>query len=303
MGHSPKECTTSNPIPRIFFNDILTPIHIILISNREDIDCMLRQSNFEQEFYKTYSSSYSRSNSFKVIYRRGWFKFDRQHFLKEIAYFVGKVMGDGNLDRLFVCRFIGDRDTLFCLVDILSSRFKIPRFKMSIRRKFALGESYLLQINDCLFGRLLYTFGAPIGNKTRVPFLVPDWIFSSVEFKKLFLQALLEDELAKIRVLRSNHANTPNFKMHKGVGLENNLVEFLTQVKILIESFDVDCSHIVGPKKVYNKSTKVRSLQSYFWIQRNKQNIINFKEKLGFRFNLDKIEALDHCYGVLKSSL
>ena len=71
----------------------------------------------------------------------------------------------------------------------------------------------------------------------------------------------------------------------------------MQQVKVAIESFGVGCSHISKP------INGAKSSELYFFINRNKRNIIKFKEEIGFRLNQDKIEKLNHSYSVLNNSL
>jgi hypothetical protein len=72
---------------------------------------------------------------------------------------------------------------------------------------------------------------------------------------------------------------------------------FMTQVKSAIESFGVTCSSISGPIK------GDKSVELYFNIDRNKRNIMRFKERIGFRLNQDKRIRLENCYNIIADSL
>jgi len=134
----------------------------------------------------------------------------------EFAYIVGKVTGDGNLDQLFTSRFIGQyKEDLEALKELLANKFGIKRSQMTIRERFSKGRSYLLQVNNSAFGRTLYALGAPKGNKIKTNFLVPRWIMVSVDSSRYFLQALLEDELTTIKVVRKAHVKTIRINMRK----------------------------------------------------------------------------------------
>ena len=125
--------------------------------------------------------------------------------LEEYAYLIGKVTGDGNLDPSFTLRFIGKIKDLRLLRYLIINKFMIKPSKLSIREKVAKGSSFVLQINCAYLGRILSLLGAPIGNKTKTVFHIPNWILTNKDTKKRFLQALLEDELTTIKIEKCNY--------------------------------------------------------------------------------------------------
>lgn len=222
---------------------------------------------------------------------------------EEIAYCVGKVMGDGNLDPSFTCRFIGQDSDLLRLSKLIEKKFGVPNSSLKIRMKKAKGVSYLLQVNKSSFGRTLHYYGAPIGNKTKIEFLVPKWIFSDKRYMKRFLQAIFEDELATIKISSKNHSNKPIFKMHKSEKILNNLREFLVQLKLMLSYFSVESGEIKNTNETYVQKDGTVTKDSYFWIQRNKRNIIRFCDNIGFRLNKGKLLELNKVYKVLVSTV
>ncbi len=215
---------------------------------------------------------------------------------EDYAYLVGKIMGDGNLDRVFTMRFIGNEEDMQVLKEFITSKFKISPLRFSIRRRVNKEVSYLLQVNCAFLGRILFLLGAPRGNKTLTDFSVPSWILKRKRCTRRFLQAILEDELSTIKIEKCNYAVSPILKMNKKEELIVNHKKFMEQVKNAIESFGVTCGGISKPIKCEY------SVALYFHIDRNKSNIIRFKEKIGFRLNKDKIRNLEDCYAVLIQS-
>lgn len=216
---------------------------------------------------------------------------------EEYSYLIGKVIGDGNLDPKFTLRFIGEEKDLLSLRDLIIDKFKLSPARFSIKERKNKGISYLLQVNCASLGRILALLGAPIGNKTKIAFSVPEWILTSKNLKKRFLQALLEDELTTIKIERCNYSVSPRLKLAKKEELIPTLRQFMQQVKIAIESFGVECSHI--SKMIYTKG----SPELYFHIRRNKRNILKFREEIGFRLNQEKIKKLNECCKVIEDSL
>lgn len=238
------------------------------------------------------------SNQLIVLKSRNWFPLFPQ-LEEDIAYLIGKVMGDGNLDKTYIPRFIGQERDLILLKYLITKTFSINASKLKMTRRQAKGVSYLLQVNDVLLGRLLAVLGAPIGNKTKISFSVPFWIIKNKSYSKRFLQALLEDELSTIKIEKNNYAIKPRLKLAKERKLMSDLALFLTQIKSLLEESDIKCSKITR-----NFSTKLgqKTIELYFNINRTKVNIITFAKNIGFRLNTEKIKNLAKCVEILKKT-
>jgi len=223
-----------------------------------------------------------------------------ESFLEEYAYLVGKIIGDGNLDPKYPARFVAkDRDDLINLRYLLINKLKIDSSRLRIHEKKAFGSSYVLQVNYANFGRILCSLGAPLGNKTKISFSIPSWILNNLSYKRRFLQALLEDELTTIKIERSNYSVKPRLKMAKKPELLMDHTFFMTQVKEAIESFGVSCSRLSKPIA----DNKHGSVYLYFHINRNKENVLRFKESIGFRLNTSKVKCLNECCEIIKRSI
>jgi len=235
----------------------------------------------------------ARINEFK---KRSWHR-NQFRLLKEIAYFIGKITGDGNLDNKFTIRFIsGKRIDLITLRKIIMNKLRIPKNKFSsiIKRQNNGGKSYLLQINDALLGRLVYGLGAPRGNKTKICFNIPKWIIKKKIYSKFYLQGLLEDELTtiKFRKDRKNKFTNIMLKMAKIKRLMPTHIKFLNNIKFIIERFGINCSSVSTVRtNIYQNNTE----SAYFRILPNKENILKYRDQIGFRVNQNKIRNLNIC--------
>lgn len=216
---------------------------------------------------------------------------------KRRGIFNRKNHGDGHLDKNFTLFFIGQEEEINALRDLISESYDLEREKFTIKYRKAYGVSFCLQVKDALLGRLLFCLGAPMGNKTKKPYLVPFWIFNFKQNSKLFLQGLLEDELSTVKIEKSSYSSKPRLKLAKDVKLIPNLRIFLRQIKFLIERLGVNCSG-VSKRTSHKKNQETREL--YLDINRNKENIINFSKNIGFRITQKKIKKLNECVGVLK---
>lgn len=255
-----------------------------------------------EDILNTYKSKISRIQLKKLILRN-WLPLPHDSDLaKNSAYIIGKLMGDGNLDKHFICRFVGQEEDLTILKESIFKQFSIKKNSMSIRFKRAKGCSYLLQVNDCLFGRFLFSLGAPKGNKTKVEFLVPNWITSSNNLKKYFLQALFEDELATIKIKRKKFFREATFKMAKIEKHQKNLYDFLNQIKELTESLDVQCGDISKVNYTNIQKDGNKTTQLCFRVLGNRKNVVRFWRNIGFRFNQEKIKELSNCITFIKKN-
>ena len=218
-----------------------------------------------------------------------------------LAYIVGKIMGDGHLEKtLGSCFFIdGSEESLIRMKNLLIHRMYIDLKALGLKKSLSSkGTSYKLRVSSVEFCRKLHRVGAPAGNKTSFAFDVPFWIYSDRNFAKSFLQGILEDELTTIKIESGSHSVVIQFKMskHKDYLLEH--LKFMQKIKLMVESFSVDCSHVL-----YFKSKEKDKFEVYFRIQRNKANLLRFKENIGFKLNRDKIKSLKECCVILKKRL
>ncbi len=218
-----------------------------------------------------------------------------------LAYLVGRIMGDGHLDKRGSLKFIsGSRADSVSLRGFINKTCGVPFHRMHIRRRSNRGTSFSLDVNSVKLGRKLFQLGAPMGNKVKQSFFVPQWIQENQSFKKMFLRAILEDELSTIKIEKRNHSIQPKFKIAKQEHLVDELRIFLQQVRSCIESFGVECSNVSkDPKGRVGQRTK----DLYFHIKRSKMNIIKFEEEIGFFLNKEKKMKLKECCEILRKTL
>lgn len=252
----------------------------------------------EKDILMTYRDSFwwNAKRAIEICKKRGWVPLnEKSNLLPTLAYIVGKNMGDGHLDYNFTARFSDDNiEDLNKLKRLINEELKIPLNKTNILKIVSWGTSYCLVIYDAVFGRFLRTLGAPQGRKTDTNFGIPYWVYLSKETKKSFLQGILEDELASFRI-RNGFPAITNFKMTKKIELKENLINFLKEVKHLLEEFNVGCSEV--KETSINRFGKFEAL---FWIQRNAKNVISFSENIGFKLNTNKIENLNQVVNLSK---
>ncbi len=284
---------SSNLSSRISFFIIMLQYSLMRISVEDEI---------RREFENSLSEGFLR-RLIAIAEKRNWF--NDASLMNEISYLIGKTTGDGHLDYHFSLVFSSGRlEDLIRIRELIIEKFQLEKYRFQINKQYRRnGVSYRLRINDASIGRLCYAFGAPMGNKTKQSFNVPEWIQNSKKYKLMYLKALLEDELSTIKIEKSNYSTSPKLKMTKEKHLTNNLFEFLSDVKGIIEEFGVSCGRVAGPLPENFKENGIDTISMYFHIQRNKRNIIKFNEEIGFRLNRKKAEFLENCCTILKSTI
>ena len=80
---------------------------------------------------------------------------------EDFAFLIGKIMGDCHLDSNYTQKYIGKQHDLLELKKLIMNKFKIHPNRFSLVKRKSLGVSYLLQLNYCPFGRILFLLGAP----------------------------------------------------------------------------------------------------------------------------------------------
>ena len=222
--------------------------------------------------------------------------------LDSTAYLIGKIMGDGHLEKnLGSCYFSsGDFTSLSLLREFIATEFGIDVQRTIIKQQVTeRGRSYKLRIHSTKFSRFLFSKGAPRGKKVEQPFFIPSWIYEQREYQRKFLQAILEDELTTIKIEKGSHSVGIQFKMSKINEFIPQHYLFMKQIKSMLESFSIECGNL----RLQENKEDLSRTRIYFAIQRNKENLIRFKEQVGFFLNLEKSKQLEYSYLIFKSTL
>jgi hypothetical protein len=242
---------------------------------------------------------YISKNTTNKIYVRKWFS--NEEFFYELAYFVAKIMGDGHLSKnLGSCSFSDEnQSSIEKLQKLMIKYFGLDKNQFKIRRVEAWGKSWKLDVFDSLFSRLLYVAGAPKGKKVETPFHIPKWINKNNKYSLVFLQGILEDELTTVKIENKNYAVGLQFKMAKMEDLLPKHYLFMRQIKKKLEDLGIECGNL----STIRSNKKAKTWDVYFAIQRNKRNIICFKENVGFRLESPKKKLLFKTCKILQKTL
>ena len=190
--------------------------------------------------------------------------------LPYIARLIGYSFGDGTIyytrHKGFV-NFYGNVDDLKRIQEDL----RIVGFKSRIysRKRKNIHE---LHCSSKSLAKLLEALGAPVGDKTRQGYLVPEWIMQSKKWiKRLFLTGFFSAELSTNLVLSQN-------KISKFI--ESGHI-FLEQISDMLKEFGVRTNKISLRKEFRNK----RGVRLRLIIASDSKTLINLYSRIGFDYN------------------
>jgi tRNA-splicing ligase RtcB len=204
------------------------------------------------------------------------------------AKLLGYNTGNGNITlsrgKYRVSFFGKKQDMTFIQKDISSLGFNSKIFertrKYVINGKVFISTSSELHVYSQCFAERLIALGGVVGNKTKVPFNVPDWIkYSPLWIKRLYLASFFGAELSKTSNLSKTTFYMPCLSINKTIGLEENLKSFLFDLVELLKSFDV----LV--KKVAKVETKGEKVRYKLEISGAEENIDRLYSKIGYEYN------------------
>lgn len=247
--------------------------------NRKDIMSQITKNNFERLRENEQLNTYPPRDS-DFIKKYGLNYFSREDVGAFIAMNVGFLLCDGHLKRSLqqICYYFNQKED----ADLFKKEF------LSIFNKEVLSldyRAYCYTVGICNKNLLLLFnhLGVPIGNKVYKQFLVPEWIYNGPDkIKKIFLSTIYGNEGSKPQDNRWRI----QFVLSKTKEYVPNLLQFLNQVRGMLNHFDISTSHIQLRKQ------KKRAFCGRFYIK-GKENLVKFHNKIGFLYASEKQKVLE----------
>lgn len=236
----------------------------------------------EEEFKKSFIAK-NVNRSIENAKKRGVIPLKSSKYLSRI---MGHIYGDGSLKGTVThVRFYGNKQKLEEIAKIFEIIFHIKA--QIIEREDKTGHK--IDLPDCLSARCLYLIGAPKGEKVLKEFFVPSWIMNgSIEIKRNFLQAILDDELEGV-LKDKNRKNTwkgLKLKMSKKIEYSESMKLFLEQIKLLLDEFGIETGDVgtYENQKFKRKDGNI-TMPHFFRIKCNYENRRNFFKEIGFIYS------------------
>ncbi len=214
---------------------------------------------------------------------------------------LGSIFGDGTIPRTRVGKyatFYGRREDLNEIqVDVKKLGFGSVPFSRKrhhrIKTRYGVSEFEFqedsLMIPSTAFAALLVALGAPYGNKTVTPFRVPPWMFSLPSWqKRLFLAGYFGAELSKPDTNNGYNFEMPSFSVSKLRTLEENAISFLGDIKLLLESLQIQSSDPTCVEGYAYLGKYGESVGYRLSILSNTPNVLRLFSRVGFVYNAEK---------------
>jgi len=258
------------------YNHYLLPSNL---GNRKELIPSIIKNKFERLSEKINLGTFLPAKSI-FIDKYGIDHILSENIMKFISVNVGFLMCDGHIkkDLSQLSYFFNQRkDAELFKNDFLSI---FDKEKLSLKYR-----AYCFQVGVCNkdLATLLNSLGVPVGNKVYQPFLVPDWIYNGSDSRKrLFLSTIYGNEGSKPQDNRWRI----QFVLSKTKEHIPNLLEFLNQVRSMLNHFGIKTTHI------QLREQEGRAFSGRFYIK-GKEDIIKFYEQIGFMYASEKQEVLE----------
>lgn len=161
------------------------------------------------------------------------------------------------------------------------------------------GIAYHLEIQgdgNRILGRLLHAMGAPIGDRVKQVFYLPDWLINSPKWvKKEFLEILFSNEL-QTPILdkdKTSAVKSMNLRLSKDKKLMEHHKQFLSQIKGLISEFGLETSDISIDKGEFIRKDGIISKAAGFPILTNHINFLKFANTFNLKYCKAKQESIE----------
>jgi len=153
---------------------------------------------------------------------------------------------------------------------------------------------------------LLNSLGAVAGEKvTQKSSIVPSFIMNGCDlFKAEYLGGIMGGDGGRISYI---HKNTTNNGFSIGVIQQSCLEEFipsfqqwLGQIKTLFEDLGIEVSEVKTAPEKNPRTEKAQRFEVHILIKEKYKNFIKFMERVGYRYNYNKLNASLQCYEYFK---
>jgi tRNA-splicing ligase RtcB (3'-phosphate/5'-hydroxy nucleic acid ligase) len=150
-------------------------------------------------------------------------------------------------------------------------------------------DGYSATISSTGFTAILVALGVPFGNKTVKPYRVPEWILNAEDWqKRLFLAAYFGAELSTPCTHNDHKFIEPAFRFSKIVGLTDNAVRFLLDIKDMLNSFGIETSDPTFAEDYRYITNKGEAISFRLRILSNGNNIQKLFSSIGYVYNREK---------------
>ncbi len=213
-----------------------------------------------------------------------------------LAKLIGYMFGDGafylSKDNLYASAY-GTKEDLEKIkedlerIGVSSKLYERSRKHKIITRygeKYFETINYELYINNKHFKELLLNLGMPLDNKTRQEIKIPDWIKKSNKIiKRLFLAGFFGAEMSSPKISSKTCFHCPTINQNKINLLKQNCRNFLIDIALLLEEFDIKSYTISEMDDHFNQHNEKTSRLRL--MIKGEDDMLTLWKKIGFEYN------------------
>ncbi|MBU0898900.1 MAG: hypothetical protein KKB03_02990 [Nanoarchaeota archaeon] len=204
----------------------------------------------------------------------------------ELAQIVAALMTDGHIDWYTsdgrprtrkIILYSSNKDECDWFIKTCKDLFGLEGKTIPYKPKYGQYklQPYKAVINSAVIARILILAGVPAGDKTKIGYIVPEWVISGDnKIKKSFLMTLFTFDGCKPYKRRTTW--TIEYSTVTSQKTLNRTLLFFKQLKQLLKEFQIYMNHIPTEHLRNNKKIMVISSIS------SRESIVNFYRFLGY---------------------
>ncbi|MEM3087607.1 MAG: intein-containing RctB family protein [Candidatus Bathyarchaeia archaeon] len=146
-------------------------------------------------------------------------------------------------------------------------------------------SSYEIKVVSTSFAALLAALGAPVGDKTKAAFRVPNWLKEApLWIKRLFLASLFGAELTTPKKVRNFNFYCPVLTVNKTEDALQSGQNYLEDIAHLLSDFGIRTTKISKREEFKNKDGR-KTIRLRLLISSQPDNLIKLWGQVGFKYN------------------
>ncbi|MFH1649632.1 MAG: RtcB family protein [Candidatus Woesearchaeota archaeon] len=246
---------------------------------------------------KLLKPSYFSEGEWAELEKRGLQNLSRNHVsMPIIAKLFGYLLGDGTLyfssGKGYVNAYGSREDLEDMKEDIARLGYSANIYERtrahSIPTRYGTvnfdSTNFELHTSSCSLAKLFYNLGYPAGNKTVVPYMIPEWLIQSPKWlKRLFLSGFFGAELSAPSSMSRTCFYCPTISMNKNREHADSARMFLIQVMEMLDEFGIKTHKLQHRDDFHNKHGETDRLK--LLIASTNQNLIRLWSTIGFSYN------------------
>jgi tRNA-splicing ligase RtcB len=213
--------------------------------------------------------------------------------LNTLLKLVGFHTGDGSFNNRGETTFYAEKEDLKSIqADIEKLGFK-PSNIYSRERNHSVKDTeferteHSVKSTSKAFQKLLVKLGAPKGEKTQQSFTTPSYLSKLGDWQKaLYLSTFFGAEMSAPATQIPKNFYCPKISQNKALDKEESGRQFIQEIKEYLGSLGIKTNSVEEFETKENQHGKVKRFR--VGIKNDSENLINFFQKIGYRYNHEK---------------